>query len=1535
MTTILRNGAVVTLRSLAQLSVLVLILFSAQQSYAQVCNDMSFSNVTQSAGITHLYSRPSTPEGVMSGGAVAEDFNNDGWLDLYVVQGSGGPNLLYINDQQGGFVDEAAARSADLEVASVAASAADFDNDGDIDIGVSVAEDQFRILVNDGSGNFTSEIVLPQALRATMGSSWGDVNNDGLLELAVGQWNEGEQSFFLFRNDGGTILTEYEFRTVPRDDIYVFSPRFADLNGDRLADLHVVSDFTNSQLYMNVGGGSFQNVTVVNGTGGAAGGQNEMGHAIADYDNDSDLDIFTSNISTDGGNRLYQNNGAGVFSQVQGPAGVLDGNWGWGASFGDFDNDSDLDLYHVNGWHTGATFIGQPSRLFMNDGSGVFSEVANCAGADDLGQGKGMLQFDYDNDGDLDIFIVNSMDVPAVGQEFPAAPVLLRNDTANGNGWLKVSLSGAPPLHRNGIGSRVYARIGATTMMHEMHASTNFLSQNAGRIAHFGIGTVTTVDEVTAEWLNGDATVIPNVGGNQHVLVPSPVSTVSARDVELNEVVTAEASAESLPVDWTIEGVTYADPVAISFNTVGEKDLTLNVYDASGTNVVRQEILRISVQSPEIVSPVPGSILTADTVTFDWTANSTNVTDWRLQVGTAVGDDSIHDSGTLVATELSDTVNGLPVDGSTVFVRLSYTIDSVSGFSDYTYIANDENAGPAITNPVPGSTLSGSTVTFDLTDNSGEATFWQLQLGSAPGGSDLGDTGVLDIAVTSTTLAGLPTDGTQVYATLYWVVGQVGIDPTQSTSFEYTAADIVSADPTISSPVAGSTLSGASQNFVFADNGSGTTFWQLWLGSTAGASDLGDSGILGAATTSTTMNGLPTDGSTVFATLYWVVGQVGVDPTQSSSFTYTAFSTVGSPAMSAPAPGSTLSSDSETFSWTANGAAVADWRLQVGTAPGDDSLYDSGTLAAGVLSQLVTGLPTDGSSVNVRLSYTISSVTSFIDYTYTATTVIADPEISNPAPGSVLAGSSVDFDFADNGSGATFWQLWLGSAANQNDLGDTGVLDSATTSATVDGLPTDGSTVFATLYWVVGTVGVDPTQSISFTYTAADIVVLDPEIANPAPGSTLAGDTATFYLSENGAGVTNWQIWLGSTPGGSDLADSGIIGIESLNTTLSGLPADGSTVYATLYWITGELGQSPVQSVEYTYVSGPSLEDDTDPSVARQWSDVLLEGIRGDFARPTVHARNLWHISSAMYDAWSVYDPVSATYLLGNTVDGFFCEYTDEVAGADVHQSREEAISYAAYRLIHHRFATSPGAAETLASADDLMASLGYDTSVVSADTTDGTPAKLGNRIAQCYIDFGQQDGSNEVNDYGNNFYSPVNAAIEPFEPGNPNIVDLNRWQPIALPIAIDQSGNPILSEPEFLSPEWGQVSSFALSPADLTVNQRDGFDYNVYHDPGAPPTIDGTYSNEYKWGFEMVAVWSSHLDPASGVMVDISPGNFGNIDVTTYPTDYTQYDQFYNFFDGGDVGTGHTLNPVTGLAVRAERRPTWRLRPSPGGVLG
>lgn len=324
----------------------------------------------------------------------------------------------------------------------------------------------------------------------------------------------------------------------------------------------------------------------------------------------------------------------------------------------------------------------------------------------------------------------------------------------------------------------------------------------------------------------------------------------------------------------------------------------------------------------------------------------------------------------------------------------------------------------------------------------------------------------------------------------------------------------------------------------------------------------------------------------------------------------------------------------------------------------------------------------------------------------------------------------------------------------------------------------------------------------------------------------------------------------------------------------------------------------------------------TDYTIARQWNELLLASIRKDFARPTVHARNLFHFSSAIWDAWAAYEPGTCPFLLGQNVDGFECAFSGIDTPVDIAAARDTAISFAAYRLLMHRFANSPQGPLLQQGYNAHMAILGFNTGFTSTDYSGGSAAALGNYIAACYISFGLQDGSNEQNGYTNTVYTPVNPPLNVDIPGNPNIIDYNRWQPLTLDLFIDQSGNPIPgSTPAALSPEWGQVVPFALDTADMTTNNRDGFDYLVYHDQGAPPmlSMDGSgTSDEYKWTFITTAIWSSHLDAADGVMWDISPASMGDRDVL--PETFADHPTFYNQLDGSTAGNGHPVNPATGL---------------------
>ncbi len=331
-----------------------------------------------------------------------------------------------------------------------------------------------------------------------------------------------------------------------------------------------------------------------------------------------------------------------------------------------------------------------------------------------------------------------------------------------------------------------------------------------------------------------------------------------------------------------------------------------------------------------------------------------------------------------------------------------------------------------------------------------------------------------------------------------------------------------------------------------------------------------------------------------------------------------------------------------------------------------------------------------------------------------------------------------------------------------------------------------------------------------------------------------------------------------------------------------------------------------------------------DHSTAREWNDVLLEAIRDDFARPTIHARNLFHTSVAMYDIWALYDDTAQAFLANRSVRGYECVIDNLPIDADFETDRKEAIDYASYRILNHRFRNSPGADESLARFDSLFAVQGHDPNDLSMDYENGSGAALGNYIANCLIEFGLEDGANEIDDYKSLHYLPSNPPLAPAEPGNSSLTDPNRWQPLSLNYFIDQSGNVVnLDSLGFLSPEWGAVTPFALHDRDLTIETRDDGEYWLFHDPGHPPYVGENTSQstqEYLWGFCLVSMWSSHLDPSDGVMWDISPASMGNN--PEFPTDFAGYQAFYKTEQGGDASRGYNMNPKTGQPYDAQIVP-------------
>ncbi|MEM6533628.1 MAG: vanadium-dependent haloperoxidase [Myxococcota bacterium] len=321
------------------------------------------------------------------------------------------------------------------------------------------------------------------------------------------------------------------------------------------------------------------------------------------------------------------------------------------------------------------------------------------------------------------------------------------------------------------------------------------------------------------------------------------------------------------------------------------------------------------------------------------------------------------------------------------------------------------------------------------------------------------------------------------------------------------------------------------------------------------------------------------------------------------------------------------------------------------------------------------------------------------------------------------------------------------------------------------------------------------------------------------------------------------------------------------------------------------------------------------PSVARLWNEALLSAIRVDRARPNVHARNLYHSSALMFDAWAVFDVQARPVFLGSTLGGEACAFDEaqrnrfrELEDSDA--ARVEAISYGMFRLLSHRFQNSPGAGQSQQVFTELHERLGFNPNRMSRDLATNAPAALGNYLATCIITYGLTDGSNEAGDFANLQYQPINPSLDPTASGNPQIIDPDRWQPLNLDNFVDQSGVPATTIPDFLGAEWGAVDTFALSAGE--TRSRDGIDFVLHLDPGTPPMLGGndTESELYRWGHALVAQWSAFLDPTIDAQFDISPGNLGN--GAALPENFADYPSFY-LADGTQTRSGRDMNPSTG----------------------
>lgn len=475
---------------------------------------------------------------ISSGGAAVGDYDNDGWLDLFVTR-LDGKDILYRN--QGGETPPgeqvtflpAVNTGLDHNEPTNGAAWADIDRDGDLDLYIStIGGSRYYLYINNGDGTFTEDAVsrglaLESALpHQGQSVSFGDYDLDGWLDIHTTEWGidrsdpaVGNHSV-LMRNRGteapGSFVNVTEFAGVELDVKsiqYGFSSSFSDLDLDGWPDLAVTGDFFTPQLFWNNGDGTFTDGTEaagVNKTG------SPMGTAIGDYNRDGLLDWFVTAIDS---NRLYTNNGDRTFTNFSDTLGVEDGDWGWGAAFIDIENDGDLDIMMTNGFlHSDRSPLAsqerafEPMRLWRND-DGLYNDISEEYGVTDLREGRALVTFDYDNDGDLDVYIANN----------GSTPTFYRNDIESGNNWLRLKLNGVSS-NIDGIGARVELIIaeGSDPLLKELTGGNDYLGQSES-IIHYGLGpNIESVRAIQIRWPSGIVQILTDIEPNQTLAVTEP-----------------------------------------------------------------------------------------------------------------------------------------------------------------------------------------------------------------------------------------------------------------------------------------------------------------------------------------------------------------------------------------------------------------------------------------------------------------------------------------------------------------------------------------------------------------------------------------------------------------------------------------------------------------------------------------------------------------------------------------------------------------------------------------------------------------------------------------------------------------------------------------------------------------------------------------------------------------------------------------------------------------------------------------------------
>jgi hypothetical protein len=533
-----------------------LVLFAADEfpSFVDVAAKVGLTLVNICGGATKDYIVEAN-----GNGAAFFDYDNDGDLDVLIVNGStlenykkGGDQMVALYKNNGGtFVDVTREAGLLKRGWGMGACVGDYNNDGLPDFYVT-AYGPNALFRNNGDGTF-SDVTTTASVGDTHWSTncaFGDYDRDGRLDLYVANYMtfdektvprrgkdpkckflgvdvfcgpqglQGEPDVLFHNNGNGTFTDVTKAAGIKDPNYYGFAVVFSDFDNDGWPDIYVANDGNPHFMFHNNGNGTFTEMGLRSGTAlnEAGRAQSGMGVAVADYDANGLFDIFVTNFAGDT-NTLYQNLGKLLFADATSMSGMGEISLpylGWGTGLEDLDNDGWPDIFIANGHvypQVDALDAGQRysqrKEIYRNLGNGKFREVAREIGGDVLipKSSRGAAFGDFDNDGDIDVLVINLNDRPS----------LYRNDGGNRNHWITLRLEGTRS-NRDAIGARVELQAGGKTQIQEVRSGGSYLSHNDMRL-HFGLGSTSHVDRIRIRWPNGNVEELPAMEGDRIVTI--------------------------------------------------------------------------------------------------------------------------------------------------------------------------------------------------------------------------------------------------------------------------------------------------------------------------------------------------------------------------------------------------------------------------------------------------------------------------------------------------------------------------------------------------------------------------------------------------------------------------------------------------------------------------------------------------------------------------------------------------------------------------------------------------------------------------------------------------------------------------------------------------------------------------------------------------------------------------------------------------------------------------------------------------------